>query len=237
MITVRKAEDRGRFQIGWLDSRHSFSFGQYYDPQHMGVSLLRVINDDRITPGAGFGTHPHRDMEIVSYVLDGELEHRDSMGNGSVIRPHDVQRMSAGTGVTHSEFNPSQDNGTNFLQIWLLPKYKGIKPGYEQKHFAPEERSGKLQLLISPDGDDGSISANTDASMYGAILNDGESVSHDIARDKLLYVHVARGAISLNGETLGGGDGATVSDEESVTLVGQGSAEVLLFEMPATPTH
>ena len=233
MITLRKAEDRGRFQNGWLDSRHTFSFGHYHDPQHMGVSLLRVINDDNVTPGAGFGTHPHRDMEIVSYVLDGELEHRDSMGNGGVIRPHDVQRMSAGTGVTHSEFNPSQENGTNFLQIWLLPKYRGIKPGYAQKHFAPEQRSGRLQLLISPDGDNGSISANTDASMYGTILSDGEEVSHDIAEDKVLYVHVARGAIRLNDETLGAGDGATVSDEPAVTLVGQGSAEVLLFELPS----
>ncbi len=232
MITVRKAEDRGRFRNGWLDSRHTFSFGHYYDPQHMGVSLLRVINDDNVTPGAGFGTHPHRDMEIVSYVLDGELEHRDSMGNGSVIRPHDVQRMSAGTGVTHSEFNPSQENGTNFLQIWLLPKYQGVKPGYEQKHFAPEERTGKLQLLISPDGDGDSISANTDASMYGTILNEGETVSHEVPADKLLYVHVARGGVTLNGESLGAGDGATVSEEQTVTLTGQGSAEVLLFELP-----
>ena len=232
MITVRKAEDRGRFQIGWLDSRHSFSFGHYYDPQHMGVSLLRVINDDRITPGAGFDTHPHRDMEIVSYVLDGELVHRDSMGNGSVIRPHDVQRMSAGTGVTHSEFNPSQENGTNFLQIWLLPKYKGIKPGYEQKHFAPEERSGKLQLLISPNGDQGSISANTDASMYGAILHDGEVVEHALASEQVIYVHVARGAVTLNGEMLIAGDGATISDEQTAKLIGQGKAEILLFELP-----
>lgn len=232
MIKLRNAEDRGRFQNGWLDSRHTFSFGHYYDPEHMGVSLLRVINDDRVDPGAGFAAHPHRDMEIVSYVLEGELEHHDSLGNGSVIRPHEVQRMSAGTGVTHSEFNPSKENGTNFLQIWLLPKYKGIEPGYAQKHFPPEERSGKLQLLVSPDGADGSIDANTDARMYGTILNDGEEVLHDIEADKVLYVHVARGEITLNGEKLGAGDGASVINEQAARLAGQGGAEVLLFELP-----
>ena len=232
MIKLRNAEDRGRFQNGWLDSRHTFSFGHYYDPEHMGVSLLRVINDDRVDPGAGFAAHPHRDMEIVSYVLEGELEHHDSLGNGSVIRPHEVQRMSAGTGVTHSEFNPSKENGTNFLQIWLLPKYKGIEPGYAQKHFPPEERSGKLQLLVSPDGAEGSIDANTDARMYGAILNDGDEVLHDIEADKVLYVHVARGDITLNDEKLGDGDGASVINEQTARLVAHGGAEVLLFELP-----
>ena len=232
MIKIRKAEDRGRFKNGWLDSRHTFSFGHYYDPEHMGVSLLRVINDDHVIAGAGFDTHPHRDMEIVSYVLDGELEHRDSLGNGSVIRPHEVQRMSAGSGVTHSEFNPSPDSGTNFLQIWLLPKRQGIEPGYAQKHFPPEARAGKLQLLVSPDGEQGSISANTDARMYGTILNHGDEVSHDVDAGKIIYLHVARGEVSLNGEALHAGDGATVSDEPSVTLNSDSGVEVLLFELP-----
>ena len=232
MITLRKSGDRGRFQNDWLDSRYTFSFGHYHDPEHMGISLLRVINDDRVIPGAGFGTHPHRDMEIVTYILEGELEHRDSLGNGGIIRPHDVQRMSAGTGVTHSEFNPSPQNAVNFLQIWLLPKQRGVEPGYAQKHFPPDARRGNLQLLLSPDGDGGSLSANTDARLYGVILGDAETISRDMTIEQLLYVHVARGVVRLNDTRLDVGDGVCISEETSIRLTGQGHAEVLLFELP-----
>ncbi|MCZ6723199.1 MAG: pirin family protein, partial [Gammaproteobacteria bacterium] len=193
MINVRRGNERGHFKNDWLDSHHSFSFGSYYDPEHMGVSILRVINDDHIVPGGGFPTHSHRDMEIVSYVLEGELEHRDSMGNGSVIRPGEVQRMSAGTGVTHSEYNPSDRNGANFLQIWLLPNERGMKPGYAQQFFAPEERQGQLRLLVSQDGAAGSIAANTDAMLLGTLLNEDQQVTHEIRPDRMVYVHVASG--------------------------------------------
>lgn len=236
MIKLRQSDERGHYTNAWLDSRHSFSFGSYYDPGHMGVSVLRVINDDRVVPGGGFPTHPHRDMEIVSYVLEGELEHRDSMGNGGIIRPGEVQRMSAGTGITHSEFNPSDKNGTNFLQIWLLPTQHGVEPGYAQKYFAPEERQGRLRLMVSNDGADDSIPANTDALLYGTLLDDGQQVVHEIKSGRVVYVHVARGEISLNGEELVVGDGASVDEEPLARIVGRNSAEVLLFDLPAVPT-
>ena len=232
MITVRQANDRGHYVNGWLNSRHTFSFGDYYDPNHMGISVLRVINDDKVTPGAGFPTHPHQNMEIISYVLEGELAHKDNMGNGSVIRPGDVQRMSAGTGVTHSEFNPSDTEGANFLQIWLLPNQKNVEPDYAQKYFSAEDKRGQLRLLISPDGRDGSISANSDALMSGAILDQGQTVEYDISEDRVVYVHVARGNAILNQVALGAGDGATVYGEPSINLEGDSEAEILLFDLP-----
>ncbi len=232
MIEMRQANDRGHFKNHWLDSHHSFSFGEYYDPRFMGLSVLRVINDDNVIPGAGFPTHPHRDMEIISYVLEGELAHKDSMGNGSVIKPGDVQRMSAGTGVTHSEFNPSDDNGTNFLQIWLLPNQQGVEPGYQQKYFAPESRQGQLTLLLSADGRDGSIHASTDALMYGSLLDANERVVHQLAEDRVAYIHLAKGSATLNGKPMEGGDGASVIDESEIELIGLDNAEVLLFDLP-----
>ena len=234
MLTLRRAEDRGRYRNDWLDSRHSFSFGEYYDPEHMGVSNLRVINDDRVAAGAGFPTHPHRDMEIVSYVLEGALEHRDSMGNGSVIRAGDVQRMSAGTGVTHSEFNPSKEQATRFLQIWLLPTERGVEPCYGQKYFAPEDKRGRLRLLVSPDGRDGSIAINSDAKVYGTLLGDGEAVVLDLAPGRMGYVQVARGSVRISEERLHEGDGATVSGQDQIEITGDGEAEILLFDLPAT---
>ena len=232
MISLRPANERGHFKNEWLDSHHTFSFGEYHDPNHMGVSALRVINDDKVVPGAGFPTHPHRDMEIVSYVLEGELAHKDSMGNGSIIRPGDVQRMSAGTGVTHSEFNPSDQRGTHFLQIWLLPNQRGIQPGYQQKHFTPEEKQGRMTLLVSPDGRNGSIRASSDALMYASLLDDGQDVSHVLAADRTAYVHVTMGRVNLNGKLLNAGDGATISGESEINVIGQDNAEILLFDLP-----
>jgi quercetin 2,3-dioxygenase len=232
MLTVRKASERGHFKNEWLDSYHTFSFGEYHDPQHMGVSVLRVINDDRIVPGAGFPTHPHNNMEIVSYVLEGELAHKDSMGNGSVIRPGDVQRMSAGTGVTHSEFNPSDKNVTNFLQIWLLPNKRGATPGYEQKFFSAENKHGQFRLMVSPDGRDGSISANSDVLLYGTIVGQEHKLSYKIINNRVIYVHVAKGTVIINGVALTGGDGVTIYEEPVVELSGGDEAEVLLFDLP-----
>jgi hypothetical protein len=232
MIKARYAHERGRFTNDWLDSYHTFSFGEYYDPQHMGVSVLRVINDDKVIPGAGFPTHPHNNMEIVSYVLDGALEHKDSMGNGSVIRPGDVQRMSAGTGVTHSEFNPSEDEPVNFLQIWLLPNAQYTQPGYAQKHFPAPDRQGRLTLMVSGDGRDGSVSANTDALMYGALLDKDESVSHQVNPDRMAYVHVARGRVAVNGQVFNSGDGFQVSAGPGLEISGRAAAEILLFDLP-----
>ncbi len=232
MTTLRPSNARGHANHGWLNSYHTFSFANYYDPAHMGVSNLRVINDDTVMPGEGFGTHGHRDMEIVSYVLDGALEHKDSMGNGSVIRPGDIQRMSAGTGVRHSEYNPSPTEPVHFLQIWLMPNRTGVEPGYEQKHFPMEARRGRLVLLVSPDGRNGSLSAHQDALLYGTLLEAGESVEHHIAAGRCAYVHVARGQVAVNGTTLGSGDGATLADVDHVRLEGLGYAEVLLFDLP-----
>ncbi|WP_411745354.1 pirin family protein [Reinekea sp.] len=232
MQVVRRANERGHYRNAWLNSKHTFSFGEYYDPKHMGVSVLRVINDDKITPGAGFPTHPHQNMEIVSYVLEGELAHKDSMGNGSVIRPGDVQRMSAGRGVTHSEFNPSKSNGTNFLQIWLMPNKNGTKPDYAQKYYSPEEKQGKLKLLLSPDGQGDSLSAHTDALMYGSLINKGEEVTFKPEANRVVYVHVATGRLEINGEKLNGGDGITLNAVKEVNLVGTDRAEILLFDLP-----
>ena len=233
MLKARAANERGHFQNEWLNSYHSFSFGEYYDPAHMGVSTLRVINEDSVTPGAGFPTHGHRDMEIVSYVLEGELSHKDSMGNGSVIRPGDVQRMSAGTGVSHSEYNPSNSLGTRFLQIWLLPTERGIVPGYAQKHFTEAERTGRLKLLVSPDGREDSISANSDALMYGSILSAKDQVSYTLPAGRQSYVQIARGQALVNGTSVEAGDGITIRSEAEINLTTDSTAEILLFDLPA----
>ena len=231
MITIRKAEDRFHTDAGWLDSHHTFSFANHYDPQQMGFRALRVINDDTVAAGQGFGAHPHRDMEILSYVLDGALAHKDSLGTGSVIRPGDLQRMSAGTGVTHSEFNASQEAPVHFLQIWLVPGETGIKPGYEQKTFAPAERQGKLRLLAAPDGREGAVTVHTDAALYGGVLRRGEKASFELAEGRHAWVHVARGEVELNGARLSAGDGAAVSAERKLLLSGIDAGEVLIFDL------
>jgi len=231
MITVRKAGDRGGGDHGWLDTRHTFSFADYYDAAQMGFRGLRVINEDRVQPGRGFPTHGHRDMEIISYVLTGALEHKDSMGTGSVIRPGDVQRMSAGTGVMHSEFNPSRTEPVHFLQIWILPGTRGLDPSYEQKPFPEAEKRGRLRLIASRDGRDGSVTIHLDASVYAAVLAPGERVALALADGRHAWVQVARGAVTLNGEALGAGDGAALSREPALTLVAVERAEVLVFDL------
>jgi redox-sensitive bicupin YhaK (pirin superfamily) len=228
MITIRKAGERGHFDHGWLNTYHTFSFADYHDPKFMGFRTLRVINEDRVKAGAGFGTHGHRDMEIISYVLEGELAHRDSMGTGSVIRPGDVQRMSAGTGVTHSEMNPSQENGVHFLQIWIIPERRGIEPAYEQKNFPEGELRGRLRLVASPDGAEGSVTIHQNVKLYSALLA-GESVTHSYAPERYGWVQVTRDDVELNGLKLSAGDGAVISDERAVTISGNG--EVLLFDL------
>lgn len=232
MLQVRKSEERGDAHHGWLQSRHSFSFADYYDPQHMGFGPLRVINEDRVAPGQGFGTHGHRDMEIVSYVLDGALEHKDSMGTGSVLHYGDVQRMSAGSGVRHSEFNHSATEGVHFLQIWIQPDVTGIAPSYEEKHFAPDSKQGQLRLIASRDGRDGSVLIHQDAALYAAILGAGDRVEHALATGRLGYVHVIRGSVTVNGVALAGGDALKLSDEARVTLEQADNAEILLFDLP-----
>ena len=232
MLATRRAHDRGHANHGWLDSHHTFSFGSYYDPKHMGIANLRVINDDTVAPGGGFATHGHNDMEIISYVLDGALEHKDSMGNGSVIRPGDVQRMSAGTGVTHSEYNHSSEEPVHFLQIWLEPNKLGVEPAYDQKHFTPEARRGRLALLVSPDGRDGSIATHQDALMYGGIIDAGDQLAHDLPAGRRGYVHVARGSVRINGVTLSSGDGLAIEQEHMLRLEGTDGGEVLLFDLP-----
>lgn len=231
MITIRKSDDRGRAQHGWLDSRHTFSFADYHDPEHMGFRTLRVINEDRVEAGQGFGTHPHRDMEILSYVLDGALEHKDSMGTSSVIRPGEVQRMSAGTGVLHSEYNPSRTDPVHFLQIWIFPEKKGLKPGYEQKAFPAAERTNALRLVASRDGRDGSLTIHQDAELYTTLLTKGGKVAHALGAGRSAWVQVARGAVTLNGQPLRAGDGASVTAEKSLELSATGDAEVLLFDL------
>jgi redox-sensitive bicupin YhaK (pirin superfamily) len=231
VIAVRPAAERGHADHGWLDTRHTFSFASYHDPGHMGFRSLRVINEDRVQPGEGFGTHAHRDMEILTWVLDGALEHKDSMGNGSVIRPGDLQRMSAGTGVTHSEFNPSREAPVHFLQIWLLPRERGLPPGYEQKHFTQEVRRGRLCLIAAGDGRGGAVTIHQDADVWAALLQAGESVRHALAPGRYAWLHVARGAVSLNGSMLGAGDGAAVSDEAELEITAAAPAEVLLFDL------
>ena len=232
MITLRKAGDRGHANHGWLDSYHSFSFADYYDPAHMGFGPLRVINEDRVQPGEGVPTHPHRDMEIITYVLEGALEHKDSIGTGSVIAPGDVQRMSAGRGVQHSEFNPSRTDGVHFLQIWIEPKFTGIKPSYEQTRFTAADKRGRLRLIASPDGADGSVTIHQDARVYAALLDGADRVAHAPAAGRRVYVHVARGTVQVNGMKLAAGDAARLVDEAAVTLDGADAAEVLLFDLP-----
>ena len=233
MITVRPAEERGQARLGWLDSRHSFSFGHYYDPQHMGFGPLRVINEDRVSPGGGFDTHGHRDMEIISYVLEGALEHQDSLGTGSVIQPGDVQRMSAGTGVRHSEFNHSNEQPVHFLQIWLLPEREGLKPSYEQKHFSASEKAGRLRLIVSPDGRDGSLTIHQDTSIYAAVLKEGEQVTRKLDLGRKAWVQVVRGSLDLNGQWVRAGDGAALTDAAVLTLAAHSDdTEFLLFDLP-----
>lgn len=233
MITLRKAADRGHANHGWLESRHSFSFADYYDPREMGFGSLRVINEDRVAPGMGFGTHPHCDMEIISYVLEGALEHRDSLGTGSVIRPGDVQRMSAGTGVTHSEFNASRTDPVHFLQIWIEPAQRGVKPSYEQKHFAHEHMRGRLRLVASPDGADGSVAIHQQAWMHALLLHGTERAVHALTPGNRAYVHVARGELTVNGQHLGPGDGLKIAAEPEIVFEHGRGAEVLLFDMAA----
>ncbi|MBD2075418.1 pirin family protein [Phormidium sp. FACHB-592] len=234
MITIRPAQDRGAANFGWLDSRHTFSFGEYYDPKHMGFADLRVINEDKVAPGQGFSTHGHRDMEIISYVLEGALEHKDSIGTGSVIRPGDVQRMSAGTGIQHSEYNASKTEPVHFLQIWILPEQKGIKPGYEQKTFTEAEKRGKLRLVGSHDGRDDSITIHQNVDLYAAALQEGDTVIHPFAQRRVAWLQVARGAVQLNDQILTAGDGAAITQEAQITLEGASNdSEVLLFDMAA----
>lgn len=238
MMTLRKAAERGHADHGWLDSHHTFSFADYYDQKHMGFRALRVINDDRVHAGRGFGTHSHRDMEIISYVLEGELAHKDSMGTGAVILPGDVQRMSAGSGVTHSEMNPSKTQTVHFLQIWLLPSKQGIAPSYAQKRFSDEEKRGQLRLVASADGRDGSISIHTDASVYAGLFRGSERAELSLASGRHAWVHVARGKVRVGDHVLGEGDGLAISEERSVVVeaVGDGGAsgedgEVLVFDL------
>ncbi len=231
MVTIRNAQERGAANFGWLDSKHSFSFGSYFDPAHMGFGPLRVINEDRVTPGAGFDTHGHRDMEIVSYVLSGALAHKDSMGNGSVIRPGDVQVMSAGTGVRHSEFNDSSDEGVHFLQLWMLPRAEGIEPRYEQKNFSDEEKANGLRLVGSPDGRDGSVLIQSAVDLYAATLTAGQTVEHSFDSGRNGWLQVARGSVEVDGRTLQAGDGAAIEDVSALKITGLEDAEVLLFDM------
>jgi quercetin 2,3-dioxygenase len=231
MLSLRRSEERGHVDHGWLNTYHTFSFADYHDPAEMGFASLRVINDDRVQPGQGFGMHGHRDMEIITYILDGALEHKDSMGNGSVIRPGDVQRMSAGRGVLHSEFNPSRSDPVHLLQIWIEPNVRGIQPGYEEKRFSDADKKGRLRLVASPDGRDGSVTIHQDALVYASLLDQGDAVTHRLAPGRKAYVHVARGALEVNGVRLADGDGLKVSDEDAIALTNARKAEVLLFDL------
>ena len=233
MMLIRPAEARGRAQFGWLDSRHTFSFGHYHDPAHMGFGALRVINEDRVEPGAGFDTHGHKDMEIISYVLDGALEHKDSIGTGSVIRPGDVQRMSAGTGIHHSEFNPSEDAPVHFLQIWIIPERAGIEPGYEQKAFPPAGRQGVLRLVGSRDGRDGSLTIHQDVDLYSTLLDTDGTVDFDLRPGRQAWLQIARGAIAVNGQWLRAGDGIAVTEAGPLAIAASEPSEVLLFDLAA----
>jgi hypothetical protein len=231
MIQIRKSEERGHADHGWLNTRFSFSFADYFDPEHVEFRTLRVMNDDRVAGGGGFPTHPHKDMEIVTYVLEGALEHRDSMGNGSVIKPGDVQYMSAGTGVAHSEFNASKDKSVHLYQIWMYPDKKGYKPTYDQKHFSDDEKRGRLRLLASPDGREGSVKIRQNNELYATVLGPGEAVKHELEPDRHAYVQVTKGSVTLNGKTLETGDGAAISKEKRLELAGVNNAEVLLFDL------
>ncbi len=231
MIRVRRASERGHFDHGWLDTYHSFSFARYYDPRQMGFRALRVINEDRVAAGRGFGTHPHEDMEIVTYVLSGALAHRDSLGTGSTIRPGELQRMTAGTGITHSEFNPSDSEPVHLYQIWLLPEREGLEPSYEQKAFPENERCNQLRLVASPDGRDGSLSIRQDARLYLAALDGDREVSQELGTDRHAWLQVLRGSVVLNQLPLSAGDGAAVSDESDLVIRAGGPSEVLLFDL------
>ncbi|MEW6057722.1 MAG: pirin family protein [Bdellovibrionota bacterium] len=232
MITVRKSNERGHANHGWLDTYHTFSFANYYDPQYTGFRDLVVINEDRVAAGTGFGKHGHRDMEIITYVLEGELEHKDSMGNGSVLRPGDVQRMSAGTGITHSEFNGSKENPVHLLQIWITPAKEGIKPGYEEKRFQAEEKKNRLRLIVSAEGKDGSLKMNQNAAVYASVLDEGKQVQLKLDPDRHAWIQVARGAVDLNGIELRQGDGAAISEEKTLELRARQNSEFLVFDLP-----
>jgi redox-sensitive bicupin YhaK (pirin superfamily) len=231
MITIRKAEERGHFDFGWLNTYHSFSFGDYYDPKHTRFRTLRVINEDFVQPGHGFPTHGHRDMEIVTYILQGALEHRDSMGTGSIIRRGDAQRMSAGTGVTHSEANPSPDEPVHLLQIWIFPKEQDLQPDYEEKEFSDDEKRNKLRLIVSPDGSDGSVKIHQDAKIFASLLDDRQEVVHGLAEGRSAWLQVAAGSLKLNDVVLKQGDGAAVSQESKLRITAEEPAEVLLFDL------
>ena len=232
MIIIRPAQERGNANFGWLDSKHTFSFGSYYDTLQMGFSSLRVINEDKVQPGQGFGTHSHQNMEIISYVLQGELEHKDSIGNGSVIRPGDVQRMSAGTGIAHSEFNASTTDLVHFLQIWIMPDRAGIQPSYEQKNFSLDEKQGRLRLVASPDGRDNSVTIHQDANLYVAVLNKGDRVDYNTNNNRSLWIQLARGSAEINSQTLQTGDGAAITQETDIKLAAiNDNTEILLFDL------
>lgn len=231
MLTLRKASERGAANHGWLKSFHTFSFANYWNPKEQGFSDLLVINDDRVAAGKGFGQHPHRDMEIFSYVLEGALEHKDTLGTGSVIRPGDVQLMSAGSGVAHSEFNHSQNRGVHFLQIWIVPNEVGAEPRYQQEHFSAAQKRGRLQLIISPDGAEGSLNVRQDARVYAGLFNDDERATLDLAADRYAYIHVARGSVEINGQRFAEGDGARVRDERQIRVSQGEDAEVLVFDL------
>src|SRR5216684_8236169 len=232
MINIRKSGDRGHANHGWLDTHFTFSFADYYHPQHVEFRTLRVMNDDRVAGGGGFPTHPHRDMEIITYVLEGALQHQDSMGNGSVIKPGEVQRMSAGTGVTHSEYNASSKEPVHLLQIWILPKRRGLPTGYEQKYFSDAEKRGRLRLVASPDGAEGSVQIQQDARVYASLLEGGQSVSHNFDKGRLGWLHVARGSAEMNGTALKAGDGVAIEGVDRLTIRSKDGGEVLLFDLP-----
>jgi len=231
MIAIRKSEDRGHANFGWLDSRHTFSFGEYYDPAHMGFRTLRVINDDLIDGGQGFGTHPHRDMEIISYVVEGALEHRDSMGNGDVIRRGDVQVMTAGSGITHSEFNPDPSTRTRLLQIWIMPEARGLKPRYDQKNFPDEEKKNRLRLLVSQDGREGSLMIHQDALLFASLLDAGTRIEYSLDSGRHAWLQVVTGDVEVNGSKLGHGDGAAISDESKLVMTSGTGSEILFFDL------
>jgi len=231
MLTIRRSADRGKSEIGWLKSYHTFSFSDYWDPEHMGFRALRVINDDTVKPGAGFGTHSHRDMEILTYVISGALGHKDSLGTGSTIRPGELQRMSAGMGVSHSEMNASQSEPVHFLQIWILPERKGIDPGYEQHAFSEEERRGKLRLVASRDGRDGAVTVHQDVELWATLLDPGSVVEHRMAAGRHAWVQIVRGVVQVDGQRLAAGDGAAISDVKTVKITGVEPSEVLLFDL------
>jgi len=231
MITIRKAEERGHFDFGWLNTYHSFSFGDYYDPKHTRFRTLRVINEDFVGPGRGFPTHGHRDMEIITYILQGALEHRDSMGTGSIIRRGDAQRMSAGTGVTHSEANPSRDEPVHLLQIWIFPREQDLQPEYEEKKFSDDEKRNRLRLIVSPDGSDGSVKIHQDAKIFASLLDDRQDVVHSLEEGRSAWLQIAAGSVTLNDVALKQGDGAAVSQESKLRITAEGPAEVLLFDL------